>query len=46
MANVDWDSKVVIGNKARIPTVTKKATDLNGKCYFMTQVTFCLLFSL
>lgn len=34
MSNVDWDSKLVIGSKARAPTVTKKTTDLNGKSAF------------
>lgn len=31
MSNVEWDSKVVIGSKARTATVTKKNSDLNGK---------------
>jgi hypothetical protein len=30
MSNVDWDSKVVIGNRGKVPKVTRKATDLNG----------------
>lgn len=30
MSNVDWDSKLVIGSKARTATVTKKSSDLNG----------------
>jgi hypothetical protein len=29
--NVDWDSKVVIGHKAKAPKVTRNAADLNGK---------------
>ena len=28
--NVDWDSKLVIGKKAKAPKVTKNETDLNG----------------
>ena len=28
--NVDWDSKVVIGSKAKAPKVTRNTTDLNG----------------
>ncbi|KAI0005855.1 ylMBF1 [Russula compacta] len=28
--NVDWDSKTVIGQKAKGPKVTKNTTDLNG----------------
>jgi putative transcription factor len=27
---VDWDSKVVIGSKARVPKVTRNTSDLNG----------------
>jgi putative transcription factor len=30
MSNVDWDSKVVIGNRGKVPKVTRKATDLNA----------------
>ena len=30
MSNVDWDSKVVIGNRAKAPKVTRNARDLNG----------------
>jgi putative transcription factor len=26
----DWDNKLVIGNKAKAPKVTKNASDLNG----------------
>ena len=29
-ANADWDSKLVIGQKAKAPKVTKNASDLNG----------------
>jgi putative transcription factor len=28
--NVDWDSKTVIGNKAKAPKVTRNAADLNA----------------
>ncbi|KAH9966487.1 ylMBF1 [Russula dissimulans] len=28
--NVDWDSKLVIGHKAKAPKVAKNETDLNG----------------
>lgn len=31
MSNVDWDTKLVIGSKAKAPVVTRKVTDLNGK---------------
>ena len=30
MSNTDWDTKLVIGSKARTATVTKKNADLNG----------------
>ena len=30
MSNTDWDAKVVIGQKAKAPKVTRKETDLNG----------------
>ena len=30
MSNVDWDSKLVIGSKARTPKVTKNNSDING----------------
>jgi len=30
MSNVDWDSKVVIGNRAKAPKVTRNARDLNA----------------
>ncbi|KAH8102910.1 ylMBF1 [Cristinia sonorae] len=30
MAETDWDSKTVIGFKAKAPKVTKNASDLNG----------------
>ena len=33
MSNVDWDSKVVIGSKAKAPKVTRNAKDLNGSFY-------------
>ncbi|EIM82487.1 MBF1-domain-containing protein [Stereum hirsutum FP-91666 SS1] len=29
MSNVDWDSKLVIGNKSKAPKVTKTTSDLN-----------------
>ena len=31
MSNVDWDTKLVVGKKAKAPVVTRKATDLNGE---------------
>ena len=30
MSNVDWDSKLVIGSKAKVPKVTRNTSDLNG----------------
>ncbi|OSX64660.1 hypothetical protein POSPLADRAFT_1038757 [Postia placenta MAD-698-R-SB12] len=30
MSNLDWDSKTVIGFKAKAPKVTRNASDLNG----------------
>ena len=30
MSNVDWDAKLVIGQKAKAAKVTKNASDLNG----------------
>ena len=30
MSNVDWDSKVVIGQKAKAPKVARNTSDLNG----------------
>jgi len=30
MSTIDWDSKTVIGQKAKAPKVTKNAADLNG----------------
>lgn len=30
MSNADWDSKTVIGFKARAPKVTRNTSDLNG----------------
>ncbi|KAA1474834.1 MBF1-domain-containing protein [Dentipellis sp. KUC8613] len=30
MSNVDWDSKVVIGSKAKAPKVTRNTSDLNA----------------
>jgi putative transcription factor len=30
MSNVEWDSKTVIGQKAKAPKVAKNAADLNG----------------
>ncbi|KAJ8488289.1 hypothetical protein ONZ51_g3641 [Trametes cubensis] len=32
MSNTDWDAKVVIGQKAKAPKVTRKETDLNAVC--------------
>ncbi|KAG1796794.1 multi protein bridging factor 1-domain-containing protein [Suillus plorans] len=31
MSNMEWDSKTVIGFKAKAPKVTRNASDLNGK---------------
>ncbi|KIP10317.1 hypothetical protein PHLGIDRAFT_101437 [Phlebiopsis gigantea 11061_1 CR5-6] len=30
MSTLDWDSKTVIGSKAKVPKVTRNASDLNG----------------
>lgn len=30
MSNVDWDSKTVIGSKAKTAKVTRTTSDLNG----------------
>jgi len=30
MSNIDWDSKLVVGQKAKAPKVAKNAGDLNG----------------
>ncbi|EGN96160.1 hypothetical protein SERLA73DRAFT_185755 [Serpula lacrymans var. lacrymans S7.3] len=30
MSNTDWDTKLVIGSKAKAPKVTRNASDLNG----------------
>jgi hypothetical protein len=30
MSNVEWDSKTVIGQKAKAPKVAKNSADLNG----------------
>ncbi|KAI0822605.1 ylMBF1 [Trametes gibbosa] len=32
MSNVEWDSKLVIGQKAKAAKVTRNASDLNGAC--------------
>ena len=32
MSTADWDSKVVIGYKAKTQKVTRNTSDLNGKC--------------
>lgn len=34
MSNVDWDTKTVIGQKAKAAKVTRNASDLNGTQYF------------
>ena len=34
MSNVDWDSKVVIGQKAKAPKVARNTSDLNGTPLF------------
>lgn len=31
MSNNDWDSKTVIGFKAKAPKVTRNVSDLNGE---------------
>ncbi|KAH9946335.1 ylMBF1 [Epithele typhae] len=31
MSNVEWDAKVVIGQKAKAPKVTRNTSDLNGE---------------
>ena len=36
MSNADWDSKTVIGFKAKAPKVTRNASDLNGKLIFLS----------
>ena len=33
MSNSEWDSKVVIGSKAKVPKVTRTTSDLNGASY-------------
>ncbi|TFY65467.1 hypothetical protein EVG20_g5584 [Dentipellis fragilis] len=32
MSNVEWDSKIVIGSKAKAPKVTRNTSDLNAVC--------------
>lgn len=36
MSELDWDSKTVIGFKAKAPKVTRNASDLNGACFFLS----------
>ncbi|KAI0295506.1 multi protein bridging factor 1-domain-containing protein [Russula brevipes] len=36
MSNVEWDSKTVIGQKAKAPKVTKNSGDLNGTSDIIT----------
>ena len=31
MSNIEWDSKTVIGSKAKVPKVTRNTGDLNGE---------------
>ena len=38
MSNVDWDSKLVIGQKAKAAKVTKNTSDLNGASDIMTNI--------
>lgn len=33
MGDMDWDSKVVIGSKGKVPKVTRTTSDLNGELY-------------
>jgi hypothetical protein len=40
MSNVDWDSKTVIGQKAKAAKVTKNASDLNGASHPMSACLF------
>jgi hypothetical protein len=40
MSNVEWDSKTVIGQKAKAAKVAKNASDLNGASHAMSA---CLL---
>ena len=40
MSNVDWDSKVVIGQKAKAAKVTRNTSDLNGTPRTYTYVLF------
>lgn len=39
MSNAEWDSKTVIGFKAKAPKVARNASDLNGEraCRFLEQ---------
>ena len=50
MSNVEWDSKTVIGNKAKAPKVTRNAADLNGMFHreiniYVPLITNCLFLS-
>lgn len=36
MNNTEWDSKTVIGSKAKVAKVTRTASDLNGAPYRLT----------
>ena len=38
MSNVDWDAKLVIGQKAKAAKVTKNASDLNGASHAMAHM--------
>lgn len=33
MSNTDWDTKTVIGFKAKAPKVTRNTSDLNGELF-------------
>ena len=40
MSNLDWDSKTVIGQKAKAPKVTRNTSDLNGALLSFRTATF------
>ncbi|KAG6379234.1 hypothetical protein JVT61DRAFT_11682 [Boletus reticuloceps] len=41
--NLEWDSKTVIGHKAKAPKVARNATELNGKLSFLLFVSSLLI---
>lgn len=45
MSNVEWDSKTVIGQKAKAPKVTKNSGDLNGTSDIITVLQLSKLIS-